>query len=145
MSGVHTEPIAVDRPTVCEPQTRLRSWLRWHNLRLLPIPQLLIVGLFVILALFGEWLAPHDPYETSLRARLLPPAWMEGGDARYLLGSDRLGRDVLSRIIVGARPSFNVALAALVFGSVLGSFVGMIAGFLGGWVDAVIMRARAGA
>ena len=140
MSGVHTEHLVVEQPTVVEPQSKLLSWLRWNNLRLLPIPQLLVIGLFVILALFGEWLAPSDPYATSLGARLLPPAWMEGGDARYLLGTDRLGRDVLSRIIVGARPSFNVALAALVFGSVLGSFIGMIAGFLGGWIDAVIMR-----
>jgi peptide/nickel transport system permease protein len=65
---------------------------------------------------------------------------MERGDARYFLGTDRLGRDVLSRIIVGALPSFKVALAALVFGSVLGSFIGMISGYLGGRVDAIIMR-----
>lgn len=140
MSVVDTERIEVEQPAVVEGQSKLWSWLRWNNLRRLPIPQLLVISLFVIMALFGEWLAPNDPYETSLRARLLPPVWMEGGDARYFLGTDRLGRDVLSRIIVGARPAFNVALAALVFGSVLGSFIGMIAGFLGGWVDAIVMR-----
>jgi peptide/nickel transport system permease protein len=114
--------------------------LTWRNLRRLPILPLTIIVLFVIVALFGEWLAPNDPYKTSLNARLLPPAWMEGGDPSYLLGTDRLGRDVFSRIIVGALPSFNVALAALLFGSVLGSFIGMISGYLGGRVDAIIMR-----
>jgi peptide/nickel transport system permease protein len=140
MSIVETERVAVERPTFVERQAKLRNWLRWDNLRRLPILPLMVIVLFVIIALFGEWLAPNDPYETSLRARLLPPAWMEGGDTRYLLGTDRLGRDVLSRIIVGALPSFKVALAALVFGSVLGSFVGMISGYLGGRVDAIIMR-----
>lgn len=140
MSVVDTRRFAVGWPAVAELWGGLRSWLRWRRLRRLPIPQLIVIGLFVIAALFGEWLAPHDPYETSLRARLLPPAWMEGGDGRYLLGTDRLGRDVLSRIIVGARPSFIVALAALAFGSVLGSLIGMISGYFGGRVDAVIMR-----
>lgn len=140
MSVVEREGVTVERPAVVAPQGKLQSWLRWDNLRRLPIFQVIVIGVFVIVALFGQWLAPNDPYETSLRARLLPPAWMEGGDARYFLGTDRLGRDVLSRIVVGALPSFKVALAALVFGSILGSFVGMIAGYLGGRVDAIIMR-----
>lgn len=140
MSVVDTEHVAVEQPTVIERQGKPRSWLRWDNLRRLPIPQLIVIGLFVIMALFGQWLAPNDPYETSLQSRLLPPSWIEGGDARYFLGTDRLGRDVLSRIIVGALPSFIVALAALAFGSVLGSFIGMISAYLGGRVDAIIMR-----
>ena len=144
MSVVEREGQAVERRAFVARQGKLRSWLRWDNLRRLPIFQLIVIGVFVITALFGEWLAPNDPYETSLRARLLPPAWMAGGDARYFLGTDRLGRDVLSRIIVGALPSFKVALAALVFGSILGSFVGMIAGYLGGRVDAIIMRCADG-
>ena len=144
MSVLEREGVAVERPALSARQGKIRSWLRWDNLRRLPTFQLIVIGLFVIMALFGEWLAPNDPYETSLRARLLPPAWMEGGDPRYFLGTDRLGRDVLSRIVVGALPSFKVALAALVFGSILGSFVGMIAGYLGGRVDAIIMRCADG-
>ncbi|MDH3444680.1 MAG: ABC transporter permease, partial [Deltaproteobacteria bacterium] len=140
MSVVDTKIVTYEQAGVVKGQGELRSSLRWHNLRRLPILQFLVVGLFVITALCGEWIAPNDPYQTSLRARLLPPSWMEGGDARYILGTDRLGRDVLSRIIVGALPSFKVALAALVFGSVLGSFIGMIAGYIGGRVDAIIMR-----
>jgi len=140
MSVVDFKQVSVEQHTLVERQGELRRWLCWDNLRRLPILPLFVIGLFVGIALFGQWLAPVNPYETSLRARLLPPAWMERGDPRYLLGTDRLGRDVLSRIIVGARPSFNVALAALVFGSVLGSFIGMISGYFGGRVDAVIMR-----
>lgn len=140
MSVVGTERASVDRSAVVKRQGQLRSWLWLSNLRRLPILPLTVIILFVITALFGGWLAPNDPYETSLGARLLPPSWMEGGDARYLLGTDRLGRDILSRIIVGALPSFKVALAALVFGSVLGSLIGMISGYVGGRVDAVIMR-----
>ncbi len=140
MSVVDTKSVPLGAPAAVEGREKPDRWLRWRNLRRLPIVQLLVIGLFVLTALFGEWIAPNDPYETSLRARLLPPAWMEGGDARYLLGTDRLGRDVLSRIIVGALPSFNVALAALIFGSIMGSLIGMIAGYAGGRVDAIIMR-----
>ncbi|MGE5218851.1 MAG: ABC transporter permease [Chloroflexota bacterium] len=140
MSVVDFKHVDVERHAFVERQSKLRAWLRWDNLRRLPLLPLFVIGLFVGIALFGQWLAPVNPYETSLRARLLPPVWMERGDPRYLLGTDRLGRDVLSRIIVGARPSFNVALAALVFGSVLGSFIGMISGYFGGRVDTVIMR-----
>jgi peptide/nickel transport system permease protein len=140
MSVVDTEPVAIKQPTLDARQEKLPIRLSWNNLRRLPLIPFGVIGLFIIVALFGQWLAPHDAYETSLRARLLPPAWMEGGDVRYFLGTDRLGRDVLSRIIVGALPSFNVALAALIFGSVLGSLVGMVSGYLGGRADAIIMR-----
>jgi peptide/nickel transport system permease protein len=140
MSIVDRERIAIEQPKVVERRDALRGRLSWDNLRRLPIFPFTVIFLFVIIALFGEWLAPNDPYKTSLGARLLPPAWMEGGDPLHLLGTDRLGRDVLSRIIVGALPSFNVALAALIFGSVLGSFIGMVSGYLGGRVDAIIMR-----
>ncbi len=72
--------------------------------------------------------------------RFLPPAWLSGGDARYPLGTDNLGRDILSRVIVGARASFVVSLAALGFGSNLGSLIGLFAGYRGGRVDALVMR-----
>jgi len=140
MSLVESERLRVEQTTVVSRRGKLGSWLRWSNLRRLPVLPLTVITIFVTIALFGEWLAPNDPYETSLTARLLPPAWMERGDSRYFLGTDRLGRDVFSRIIVGALPSFKVALAALVFGSVMGSFIGMISGYLGGRADAIIMR-----
>ncbi len=140
MSVIERNGVVTVPPAKAAGRSDLRLWFRWDSLRRLPIIQLTVIGLFVFMALFGDWIAPHDPYETSLRTRLLPPAWMQGGDARYFLGTDRLGRDVLSRIVVGALPSFKVALAALVFGSILGSLVGMVAGYLGGKADTVIMR-----
>src|SRR5205823_6562881 len=72
-------------------------------------------------------------------SRLLPPAFLSGGDARYWLGTDNLGRDVLSRMIMGARVSLGVGLGAVVIGSVLGSAIGLIAGYWGGWIDEVLM------
>ena len=140
MSVIDTERVKIEQPTITVQPGKLPIRVWWSKLRRLPLIPFGVIGLFIIIALFGQWLAPVDPYETSLRARLLPPAWMEGGEARYFLGTDRLGRDVFSRIIAGARPSFNVALAALVFGSVLGSLVGMVSGYLGGRADAIIMR-----
>jgi peptide/nickel transport system permease protein len=103
-----------------------------------------VIGLFVFFALFGEWLAPLPFDAQNLRLRFLPPFWLEGGDVRYLLGTDNLGRDMLSRIIVGARASFIVALAALAFGSVLGSLIGLASGYLGGRFDAIVMRVADG-
>ena len=70
---------------------------------------LLIIGLFVFVSIFGEWLTPLPFNEQNLRLRFLPPAWLEGGNICYLLGTDNLGRDMLSRIIVGAQASFIVA------------------------------------
>ncbi len=113
---------------------------RWDNLRRLPIPQAAVIVIFVVMALFGPTLAPHDAYETNLRQRLTPPAWSPGGRAEHLLGTDQLGRDMLSRVIVGARASFIVAIAALVSGCVMGALVGLVSGYFGGRVDAVIMR-----
>lgn len=114
-----------------------RGWDRWGRLPWIP---LLVLGTFVVMALFGPWVAPLDPDQPDLVARLSPPAWAEGGSAHHLLGTDRLGRDVLSRIIVGARPSFVVALVTIGVGGVLGTLIGLTAGYLGGRVDAVIMR-----
>lgn len=110
----------------------------------LPLIPLIIIALFVITAVGGEWLAPVPPNEQNLRLRFLPPAWLEGGNWRFLLGTDNLGRDILSRIIVGARASFIVAIAALAFGSALGSLIGLVSGYYGGRVDAFIMRVADG-
>jgi peptide/nickel transport system permease protein len=120
------------------------GWMAWDNLRRLPLLPLLVIGLFVFVSIFGKWLAPLPFDEQSLRLRFLPPAWLDGGNIHYLLGTDNLGRDVLSRIIVGAQASFIVAIAALAFGSVMGSLIGLTAGYFGGRIDAFVMRAADG-
>ncbi len=104
---------------------------------------LIAVGLFLgclaVVALAAPYLAPHNPERGALRARLKAPTW-EAPDGRgYLLGTDQLGRDVLSRMIYGTRVSLTIGFAAVVVGSLVGGLLGLTAGFRGGWVDEVIM------
>ncbi len=99
-----------------------------------------IVLLFVLIAIFAPWIAPHDPDETDLLLRLQPPAWMDGGDWSYVLGCDALGRDLLSRIIYGSRVSIFIGTAVVVLATGIGIVAGLMAGYLRGWVDTVISR-----
>ena len=119
--------------------TRAASRVR-EAFRRWPIIQLAVIGTFVIFALFGTWIAPHDAFEIDLRGRLTPPAWLDGGSSNNLFGTDQLGRDIFSRIIVGARASLIVTVVALAAGSAVGSFIGLVSGYYGGRVDAIIMR-----
>ena len=114
------------------------------SLRRLPVIPTTIIVLFIVISLFGEWLTPASAYEQNLRLRFLPPSWLDGGDPRFLLGTDNLGRDILSRIIVGARASFIVAISALTFGSALGSIIGLASGYFGGRLDTFVMRTADG-
>lgn len=112
--------------------------------RILREPRALISGLFilalVICALFAPQIAPHDPLEQDLMLEKIPPVWQEGSDPAYLLGTDGLGRDVLSRLIYAARVSMIVAFVAGILACLLGTTLGLIAGFYGRWVDTVISR-----
>jgi peptide/nickel transport system permease protein len=99
---------------------------------------LILLGL-VVTALLSPYVAPHNPIRERLIDRLLPPAWVEDGEWRYLLGTDHLGRDLVSRIIYGSRVSLVVGFAAVAIGGALGIALGMAAGFLGGQTDEVIM------
>ncbi|MFQ5895872.1 MAG: ABC transporter permease [Nitrospinota bacterium] len=91
-------------------------------------------------SLGAPWLAPADPLATNLGARLLPPAWMGGGELRRPLGTDELGRDLLSRLLYGGRLSLSSALAAMALALLTGGLIGALAGFLGGVGDALLMR-----
>ena len=101
---------------------------------------LVVLVLILLVAVLAPWVAPHDPVAQSLRLRLKPPAWLPGGVEGYWLGTDALGRDVLSRILHGARVSIAVGVLAVMIQATIGVVVGLIAGFYGGWVDDVIMR-----
>jgi len=105
-------------------------------------PTILITFLVVIIfaAIAGPLIAPHDPELVSLPDRFRPPSWVAGGTLTNLLGTDNLGRDVLSRLIVGARASIAVAAVTVLVAGTVGSALGIIAGFYGGKIDAVIMR-----
>jgi dipeptide transport system permease protein len=104
-----------------------------------------VVGMWVFLALvlvavFAQLIAPHDPTQQYRDALLVPPVWQEGGRADFLLGTDAVGRDMLSRLIYGAQYSLFIGIVVVAIALIGGIFVGLLAGFFGGWVDTVIMR-----
>lgn len=113
------------------------SFVRSRDFPLIP---LVILGIIAFVAVFADLLAPHDPQVGSLSARFHPPFWLAGGSTEYPLGTDQLGRDVLSRLIFGARVSMVVGFTAVIFAGVVGTTLGIVAGYLGGWVDQVVMR-----
>ncbi|HTI84110.1 MAG TPA: ABC transporter permease [Acetobacteraceae bacterium] len=93
---------------------------------------------FVLIAVFAPWLAPHDPAAADLFRRLQPPFWLEGGDLSYPLGCDALGRDILSRLIFGARVSIFIGIVVVALATLIGVLAGLAAGYFGSWVDTVI-------
>jgi ABC-type dipeptide/oligopeptide/nickel transport system permease subunit len=100
----------------------------------------IVVLLFVAMAIFAPLIAPHDPNETDLFLRLQPPAWVDGGDWSFVLGCDALGRDILSRIIYGARISIFIGASVILVATTIGILAGLASGYLRGWVDVVISR-----
>ncbi|WP_323039871.1 ABC transporter permease [Gemmobacter sp.] len=116
--------------------TALPLWLR--NTR--SLIGLTILVLVCAAALLAPVLAPHDPNEQDLLNTLLPPVWVEGGDPAFVFGTDSLGRDILSRLLFGARVAMTVALSASVGAMLLGAFLAHVAGYFGGWVDWLIGR-----
>lgn len=100
----------------------------------------IVVILWIHVALFAPLLAPHDPYKGNLFKRLTPPFWMKGGDVHYPLGTDHMGRDMLSRIIYGSRISILIGVTVVFITTSIGILFGLITAFYGGKVDAVISR-----
>lgn len=107
---------------------------------------MMIIGIFVFVAIFASYLAPHNPLKINDGLGYLPPAWVESspagisGDPRFLLGTDTIGRDVLSRVIYGARVSMIVGLTPVAIILVIGSAIGLLSGYAGGRTDNVLMR-----
>ena len=128
-------PVLQSRPVV------LSRWkkLAWQ-LRAAPLAPLAILALLVFTAVFADFLAPHDPTIGNLRLRYRPPVWQERGSMEFILGTDHMGRDVLSRIIYGSRISLIVASVAVLVAGGIGTILGILSGFRGGWVDQVVMR-----
>ena len=118
----------------------------WHELgRVLRTRKAALAGLIVFslvasIAVFAPVVAPHDPLKQNLGDNFLPPMWQEGGSATYPLGTDPLGRDLLSRLIYGARYSLATSFASVLLGGALGFGIGLVAGFYGRWVDTTLMR-----
>jgi peptide/nickel transport system permease protein len=104
-----------------------------------------VFGLIMVLgvifsAIFAPLISPHDPILQDVEKRLLPPLGQAGADPNYLLGTDQLGRDIVSRLIYGARISIVVSVSAVVFSAFLGTIIGLFSGFYGGKIDSVFMR-----
>ncbi|NQW10297.1 MAG: ABC transporter permease [Alphaproteobacteria bacterium] len=117
----------------------------WYSFTRSPVTMVagVVTLIYFVLALFGSWIAPHNPFDMAslnLLDSLLPPIWQEGGDARYPLGTDDQGRDMLSAIIYGSRVSLFIGFASVILAMVLGVGLGLISGFVGGTTDAIIMR-----
>ncbi len=133
--------MAADATLVVQPAPApARIARKLWQLRRWPLIPMFFLVLFVITGVFAPLIAPHDPERGGLRDRNLPPAWEEGGSSEFLLGTDHLGRDMLSRVIFGARISLAVAGVTLGVGMVIGVASGLIAGWYGGWLDEFLMR-----
>lgn len=123
-------------------EKKYRGITRWARFSR-NLTMILPVTVFVVLiftAIFAEALAPYPYDETSLPERRIPPAWVEGGSTKHLLGTDTLGRDILSRAIYGARVSLSVSLLAIAITAAVGTAVGIFSGYTGGRTDAFVMR-----
>lgn len=108
--------------------------------RQLPMFPTVVLAALVFFAIFAPYLAPHNPTEGDLMRRSIPPVWMERGTWEHVLGTDRFGRDVLSRIIYGTRISLAVSLIAIGVAGSVGTMLGLISGYRGGLIDALLMR-----
>jgi peptide/nickel transport system permease protein len=109
-------------------------------MRLTFIVPVVVLSLIVLAAIFAPVIAPYSPIKTSLRYRLKPPCFVEGGSYDHILGTDLLGRDILSRILYGTRVSLSVSLLVILITGTIGTVLGVIAGYTGGRTDAVLMR-----
>jgi peptide/nickel transport system permease protein len=128
-------PVLPDQPAVPSRWQQIRA-----KLGAAPLIPLLILIALVLTAVFADVLAPHDPTVGNLRYRYRPPVWLERGTTDFILGTDHIGRDVLSRLIYGSRISLFVAVTAVLIAGSIGTTLGIISGFRGGWIDQVVMR-----
>jgi peptide/nickel transport system permease protein len=119
---------------------RRAAWRRLARLRWGLVAAALLL-LIVAAAVFAPWVSPHDPLAVNIQHRLAPPVWMEGGDAQHLLGTDQVGRDLLSRMIYGGRVSLVVGVSAVLLSATIGVLLGLGAGYFGGRPDWTIMTA----
>jgi peptide/nickel transport system permease protein len=111
---------------------------RW--IKKLPVLPLVLLVPLLVFGLFGPLIYPHDPHAMDLSIALQPPAWQAGGDWSYVLGTDQMGRDLLTRLIEGARASLLVGLFGVLLSNFIGMVIGMAAGYFGGKADQIIMR-----
>src|SRR5262245_18911929 len=133
--AVEADGGAVASAVAATPVRRSRLRGQW-----LPVVSLAIIGIFVFAAVFANVLSPADPEEQTLRARFTPPVWDERGRWKHVLGTDRLGRDLLSRIIWGSRVSLTAGVLTVLLASAVSAGVELVAGYYGGRVDTMLIH-----
>lgn len=121
------------------PRIPILGTVYWWFRRYPVLPVMIAIGL-AVMAIFAPWVAPNHPLESELDKLAAPPVWQEGGTWDYVLGADKIGRDLLSRIIHGSRISLSVAFIVIICGSVIGSGIGIASGMAGGIWDEIAMR-----
>lgn len=112
----------------------------WRWIRKLPVLPLILLAPLLVFGIFGPLIYPHDPHAVNFPIALQPPAWQAGGDWSYVLGTDQMGRDLLTRLIEGAKASLLVGLFGVLLSNFIGMVIGLIAGYFGGKADQVTMR-----
>lgn len=118
---------------------RADALFAWKRKPLPLVMAVLVLTLAIVVALFGDFLTPHSPTQQNLLSRLRPPVWMDGSDPRFLLGTDRIGRDMAARLIAGLRMSLAVAVMGTLIGAVVGTFMGFLAAHFRGWIEEGLM------
>ncbi|RZI98856.1 MAG: ABC transporter permease subunit, partial [Haliea sp.] len=134
--GAASVPLA----TTPQPPHPLREFWTYFSANKGAVAGLVIVVAVLLIALLAPWLAPHPPYLTDSSVFLKPPAWQEGGSMRYPLGTDAIGRDILSRLMYGARLSLVIGIAVVALSVVVGTVLGLLSGFFRGIFEIAIMR-----
>ncbi|EFV76335.1 ABC transporter permease [Cytobacillus pseudoceanisediminis] len=135
--------VKMSSETTISTAQRRKPWVRWIKLLLQSktgTVGFLIVSLVIFVAIFADVLAPHDPASNNLGDMLKPPVWLDGGSQNYILGTDNLGRDILSRIIYGSRVSLLVGVFSVILAGFIGIIIGLISGYYGGVIDNLLMR-----
>ncbi|MGC1504643.1 MAG: ABC transporter permease subunit [Sulfitobacter sp.] len=134
------DAVSTKAPLAQERSSRLSEFWFYFRENRGAVIGLWIFAIFALLAFFGPWIAPHDATAQFRESTLQPPVWQDGGTWSHILGTDPLGRDMLSRLIVGARYSFFVGVIVVSIAASGGIIIGMIAGFAPKWLDSIIMR-----
>jgi len=134
--AISTEPVAI----ATKPVSGLREFWYYFSVNRGAVIGLTVFTILVLLAIFAPLIAPHSPDIQYRDALLSPPMWDANGDPRFILGTDPVGRDILSRLIHGARYSLFIGFFVVVGALFVGVILGVLAGYFGGWVDVVVMR-----
>ncbi|CAM3480699.1 MULTISPECIES: ABC transporter permease subunit [Thalassospira] len=136
----NTTPSAAAVEPVGAPPSPLRETWDYFRKNRGAYVGLIVIAIILFLALTAQWVAPYDPIAQDRAAFLKPPIWMEGADPRYILGTDAVGRDILSRLIHGAQLSVSIGVFVVILSMVSGIVLGMVAGYFRGWVEVAVMR-----